>query len=417
MNDLPTPPSSRSPRSRDLDRRSFLRAAAALPWLGPAAAAAWLPRGDDRLLLVLELQGGNDGLNTVIPVDDPRYARARPNLQAVRRGARPLGDGTSLHAALPNLHRRLTSGGGAVVHSVGCASPDRSHFRSRDIWHTADPTHQRVESATTGWLGRAADLLAQAGAGVPAAALGGLQLPLLLKSRTVTVPCLERLEDFQWLQARRAAPVDPASPLRAVLEVPTGEPLAQFVANTARAGARLAEDLAQALQRYRPGADYPESPLARDLQLAARLAIAGFGTRLLHLGLSGFDTHARQLPTHAALLQQLDQALEAFLADLHAHGQQDRVLVVVHSEFGRRLAENGSLGTDHGAAAPVFAFGTGLAQGPVGAPPDLEHLDDGDVVAKVDFRSVYRDALDWLGVAAGHVLAGEFAPAGLRRER
>jgi len=184
------------------DRRAFLGGLLAAPFCGPLTSfSAWLPRGDERVLLVLELQGGNDGLNTVIPIDDKRYAAARPKLQAVRNGAHRLADGTALHPSLRRLAARITAGTGAVVHGVGYSKPDRSHFRSRDIWHVADPAHSKVGSGTTGWLGRAADLLARNGASVPAAAVGGLEIPLALKSRTVTVPSLERVEDFQWLAA------------------------------------------------------------------------------------------------------------------------------------------------------------------------------------------------------------------------
>ena len=129
-------------------------------WWGVGGRGAWLPRGDARTLLVLELVGGNDGLNTVIPADDDRYRALRPRLQAVRTGSHRLADGTALHPALAQMHRLVGDGGATVLHGVGYPQPDRSHFRSRDIWHVADPTHQKVASGTTGWLGRAADLLA-----------------------------------------------------------------------------------------------------------------------------------------------------------------------------------------------------------------------------------------------------------------
>jgi uncharacterized protein (DUF1501 family) len=400
------------------DRRAFLGGLLTVPFCGPATEwAAWLPRGDDRVLLVLELQGGNDGLNTVIPVDDKHYAAARPKLQAVRSGAHRLADGTALHPSLRRLAARVVAGTGAVVHGVGYAKPDRSHFRSRDIWHVADPTHQKVGAGTTGWLGRAADLLAQNGASLPAAAVGGLEIPLLLKSRTVTVPSLERVEDFQWLGARHGGALGKGDPTRAVIDPEPAGDLLQYVAATARTGARLADDLTAALRRYQPHAEYPDSGLGRELQLAARLAIAGFGTRLLHVGFPGFDTHARQLPTHAGLFDQLDRALDAFLTDVQQSGLHDRVAVLVHSEFGRRVAENASQGTDHGAAAPVFVFGGGLAGGTHGPVPDLQKLDDGDVIATADFRSIYRDVLDWLSVDAQAVLGGEFASVGLRTSR
>jgi len=395
------------------DRRSFLQLCSALPWLGGRSLGSWIPAGDDRVLLVLELLGGNDGLNTVIPVDDEGYAAARPKLQAVRQGAHALGDGTALHPALRALHRRIVGGEGAVLHGVGYDRPDRSHFRSRDIWHSADPALVRVEAKTTGWLGRAADLLAAASAGVPAAAVGGLEVPLMLRGRRATVPSLRRVEDFQWLSPTSAQPQPAGAPVRRIVDEPVaGTDARAHAAATARTAVQLADDLTAALQRYRPRAEYPDSALARDLQLAARLVVAGFGTRLLHVGFGGFDTHARQLPTHAGLLGQLDAALDAMLQDVTAHGHGDRVLVFVHSEFGRRVAENASQGTDHGAAAPVFAFGGGAA-GARGPAPDLHRLDDGDLIATTDFRAVYADLLSWLGLDAAAVLDGGVLPAGL----
>lgn len=153
--------------------------------------------------------------------------------------------------------------------------------------------------------------------------------------------------------------------------------------------------------------------MARSLQLIARMVIAGFGTRLFHLGYGGFDTHARQLPTQQSLLRELDEALAAFAQDLEAHGYFSQTAVLVHSEFGRRVMENESLGTDHGAAAPLFVLSGGVRGGLHGVAPDLADLDDGDLKFKTDFRSVYQDLLVWLGCDATAVLGGEFAPVGL----
>lgn len=396
-----------------VDRRSFLAAAAGLPlWLDDRVHAHWAPRGDDRALVVLELVGGNDGLGTVIPVDDARLPALRPQLQVVRRGAHALGDGTALHPALARVARLAAAGRATIVHGVGYPEPDRSHFRSRDIWHVADPAHRAVAAHTTGWLGRAADLLLAASAGVPAAAVGGLEVPLALRARTAAVPSLRRVEDFQWL-AGDGAPVGVRDPLRAVVSrPPAGGDLRAFAAATAEAAIGLADRLAGSLARYRPGAEYPDTDLGRRLRLCAQLLVSGFGTRLVHVPFDGFDTHARQLPTHQGLLAQLDQALDAFVADLVAHGADGRVAVLVHSEFGRRAAENASLGTDHGAAAPVVLLLGGCRGGPVGPVPDLARLVDGDLAATCDFRSVYADLLAWLGLPPAEVLGASFPPSG-----
>lgn len=401
-----------------LDRRAFVRSLSAPFWasLLPASAlrrAVWLPRGDARTLVVLELQGGNDGLNTVVPVDDAAYAQARPTLAQVRHGALPLGNGFALHGALAAVAARVGGGSAAIVHGVGYDPPDRSHFRSRDIWHTADPAHDRVRQDTTGWLGRAADWLASKGAGLPAAALGGVEVPLVLKTRTVVVPSLERAEDF----ALRT--VD-GSAQRALAELPgdggavaagDGSPLA-FAAATAAAAVAQAESLRTGLQRYRAQADYPDGDFAGALQLCARVAVAGFGTRLFHVALGGFDTHAQQLATHDGLLRQLDRALGALLLDLDGHGKLQDTVVFVHSEFGRRVRENQSLGTDHGAAAPVLLLGGDVRAGLHGTAPDLDKLVDGDVPPTTDFRAVYGSLLRWLGIDAAAVLGAQ-APAPL----
>ena len=172
-----------------LDRREVLKLAACVP------ALRWLPGGDDRCLVVLELEGGNDGLATVIATDDAALPRARKTLAGLRKGALPLAPGFALHQALGSLHALCTRGSCSFVHAVGYPKPDRSHFRSRDIWHVADPAYVKATAATTGWLGRAADWLAERGAAVPGLALGGLGLPLMLRGRRVVVPALERIED------------------------------------------------------------------------------------------------------------------------------------------------------------------------------------------------------------------------------
>jgi uncharacterized protein (DUF1501 family) len=399
------------------DRRSFMRGAAALPlWWRLGGGGVLVPRGSERTLLVLELVGGNDGLNTVIPVDDADYAALRPKLQSVRTGAHRLADGTALHPALGQLHRLVTAGRATVLHGVGYPDPDRSHFRSRDIWHVADPAHQRVVAGTTGWLGRAADQLVTATAGVPAAAVGSLEVPLVLHGKRAMVPSLRRGEDFQWLSPIGGGPLAASAPVRTVVGAGTvagADDLRAFVATTSQQAVELADSLTAGLARYRPKADYPETALGRHLRLAAQVVIAGFGTRLLHLGFPGFDTHARQLGTHAGLLAQLDSALAAFVADLTAHGRGEQVAVLVHSEFGRRAAENASQGTDHGAAGPAFVLLGGAVGGTVGEAPDLQCLDDGDPVATMDFRRIYADLLQWLGLDVSAVLGASFASAGL----
>lgn len=389
-------------------RRQLLQAAAVAPLAG---SLRWLPGGDARSVVVIELEGGNDGLNMLIPLDDAAYAAARPTLSAVRNDALPLGDGHGLHAALRGVHELLQGGFGAVVHGVGYPTPDRSHFRSRDIWHTADVGYVVRTARSTGWLGRAADALAAAGAALPAMSVGSSGVPLMLAGQHVVVPSLERLEDCQLL-------VDPsggAEDLRrqSVLEllatpVRDTDGTRSFLREVARSAADSAERLRVALATYAPKADYPDGELARSMQLLSRILVSGFGTRLLHLSFGGFDTHARQLPAHDGLLRTVSSALTALVQDLRAHGALGDVTILVHSEFGRRLAENNSRGTDHGAAAPVLVFGEGLAGKQIGTPPDLNDLQDGDPRATCDFRAVYAAILRRLRIDDRAVLGGGF---------
>ncbi len=401
---VPHPVRERAPKA-PLSRRDLLRAAAAAPLVLPGSLLTWCPDGDDASLLVLELEGGNDGLNTLIPVGDATYANARPQLGGVRRGAHALGEtGFSLHPAMVGLARLFERGLLAAVHGVGYPTPDRSHFRSRDIWHTADPTFDPLRGATSGWLGRAAAALR--GPAVPAVALGSSRLPLALRSEKVVVPVLERIEDY----ALRVAGTSDVAGQRAALgklATTAGAPaddLHAFLRGVAASAVSTAERLQRDLAVYRARAEYPGGALGRELQLAARVLVSGCGTRILHVPFGGFDTHAQQLPTHADLLRQVSEGLAALVADLEAHGRLAHTIVFVHSEFGRRVAENGSLGTDHGAAAPVFVLGGGVRPGLHGKSPDLADLVDGDVRATTDFRAVYSALLARLGVEPSAVI-------------
>jgi uncharacterized protein (DUF1501 family) len=310
------------------------------------------------------------------------------------------------------VHGLIERGLGAVVHGVGYPEPDRSHFRSRDIWHTADVRHRAVTAQTTGWLGRAAEQLAAAGAAVPGLGIGSLQAPLLLRAPGTVVPALQRLEDYQLVVdpaderggGRREAVLELVDALRA----PAGSDLA-FCGEVARAAADGAERLRSALARYVPKASYPDGELGRHVQLLARVLVSGFGTRLFHLSWGGFDTHARQVPAHAGLLRELSAALGALVADLDAHGALGDVTILVHSEFGRRVAENQSQGTDHGAAGAVFVFGKDLAGRQLGTPPGFADLQDGDLRMTCDFRALYAAVLRRARIDDAAVLGERFS--------
>ena len=383
-------------------RRQFLigglRVTAAVPVLG-ALGAARAGSGGERALVVLQLTGGNDGLNTVVPHRQDDYFRMRPTLGLKPGALHALDDDHGLHPGLAGLGQLFAEGRVAVVHGVGYPDQDRSHFRSMEIWHTADPDHP---PAGVGWMGRLADQIAASDpTGMAALHVGAGDLPLAMRGRdafppTVTDPGGFRLHEKSEAIARA----------RGDLLAPRGgPPELAFLREAARTTYDAAGRMAAMAERETP-VDYPGHDLAARLRLVARLVTGGFGTRLFHVQLAGFDTHARQGPVHASRMQQLSGALAAFQADLRHHGAGDRVVTLVFSEFGRRAAENGSRGTDHGAGAPVFLVGGRVRGGLHGTPPDLGGLVSGDVPATTDFRSIYT-ALehDWMGLEPSTAIA------------
>jgi uncharacterized protein (DUF1501 family) len=380
-------------------------AAAAAPASGPGSL-------DRRILVIVQLTGGNDGLNTVIPHRDDRYHRARPTLRVASRDVLRVTDDLGLHPALGGLHRLHADGRLGVVMNVGYPHPDRSHFRSMDIWHACT---SGAEVGDTGWLGRLADREDRA----LAAWVNDDAPPLALRGRRVVAPSigpLDQLPDGGDLDAIRAGAAGPRGGVDDDLE---------FVRRTAVAACAQAERLRRVRSELggpaAGGTAYPDAPLGRRLQRVAALIAADFGPRVYYVTHDGFDTHARQDLSHAQLLQTLGDAVAAFQSDVDGRGIADRVMLMTFSEFGRRIAENGSRGTDHGAAAPMFVVGGGVQPGVHGGVPDLAAADaggasmvaagtDGDVPFTVDFRAVYAAMLeDWLGLDRAGVVPGAHA--------
>lgn len=365
-------------------RREFLAS------LGAAAVTAALPSralalteamGDDGTLLVIELAGGNDGLNSVIPFADDRYHRARPTLAVSEDRVLKLDDVTALHPELASLRDAWDAGELAVVQGVGYPEPNRSHSRSMDIWQSAIP--DRVDTGS-GWIGRT---LARA-KGAPAHdlfVLGGGPTPLAFRGAPFPVITISSLDD---LVHRGGA--DRRQRLREVAMTPRRgddlEFLRKSTLETTDVSARIAR-ARDALKQSR--GPYPGTPFAHQLRLAAALLRSGFERSVMWVRLAGFDTHARQDDSHPTLLRVLGRAVGAFREDLRTTPAGRRTTVAVFTEFGRRVAENASRGTDHGAAGPMLVLGRGVKGGVVGAPPDLGDLDDGDVRHAIDLRSVW----------------------------
>jgi uncharacterized protein (DUF1501 family) len=399
-------------------RRAFLQTTAGLsfvslaggvsPLLARAAEVSADADRNDHVLVVVELAGGNDGLNTVIPFENPVYYKNRPTLGVAKDDVVRLSDQLGLHPRMTALGDLFREGRVAVVQGVGYPEPDRSHFRSMEIWHTAS-TQKRPPTA--GWLGHLLDTTAAANESQFAGlALTG-SLPQALRADRVAVPVVAQLQSI-------TQGAEGASPQEALVrKLATAAPAVSggagpvgFMRRQADTVYRAAEQLKDAASRYRSSTTYPDTALAGQLRQAAEIINADLGVRVLFASQDGYDTHAEQGDMHAELLGQLSEALAAFDHDLTELKKADRVVVLVFSEFGRRVDENASRGTDHGAASSLFVVGSPVKGGLLGKYPSLEELGDGDLIYNTDFRSIYATLIDgWLGGPSQQVLRGEFA--------
>jgi uncharacterized protein (DUF1501 family) len=406
-------------------RRDFLKsslAASTLISMGGATVPTFLarsamaaPAGGDRILVVIQLIGGNDGLNTVVPHKMDGYARARKALRIAADKVKTITPEIGLHPAMSGLAGLIEGGHAAIIQGVGYPNPDRSHFRSMEIWEGATTAAGKPE---TGWLGRVLDAAPKVeGSDMPGLHLGKQGLPLAMRARDAMVPSLETLDQFRLRieggDAERRASRDALDTLTRLDRGPD-DALLGFLRRSTLAAFDSSRRLESVVAPKEGGASYPNYGLARRLELIARIIKAGFGTRIFYTSLDGFDTHANQAGPHAALLTELSASLAAFHADLSAGGQAGRVATLAFSEFGRRVEENASGGTDHGAAAPVFVVGPLAKTGLIGEHPSLDHLDDGDLKFRTDFRRVYADLLGpWLGIPAAPIVGSGHDPFGL----
>jgi uncharacterized protein (DUF1501 family) len=411
-------------------RRQFLKStlagstlvsmgAATIPgFLGKTArAAADGAPNSDRVLVVIQLIGGNDGLNTVVPHGMDGYTRARRTLRLPVGQIHAITKEIGLHPGMGQMAKLLESNRLALIQGVGYPNPDRSHFRSMEIWETAR-TDNRPDALETGWIGRVIDQgLAAAHDGssgtLPALHVGAQSLPLALKARKLEAPSLEALDQFR-LQLSGAEDVkrQARQALDDIARIQRGDDaLLGFIRRSMLTAYDSTGRLESISSSKATGATYPATGLGNRLSLISSIIKAGFGTRIFYTSQDGYDTHANQLGSHAALVIELSDAVYAFHDDLQKAGQSDRVAVVVFSEFGRRVAENASAGTDHGAAAPVIAVGPVAKPGLVGEHPSLENLDDGDLKHHTDFRAIYAALLqDWLGIPAAPIVGDGFGP-------
>ena len=376
-----------------------------------ARAGAAVPAKDRRVLVLVQLAGGNDGLNTVVPFEDDDYYRLRPTLGIPKAQALRIEEGLGLHPACAALHRLFGDGNLAVVQNVGYPNPNRSHFRSTEIWETASDSGSFL---STGWVGRYLDNACPGAAaprdpvavhantlnGEPETFVGAAQHPTFGLSPYGGGP-RERAEARRLLEGMAAAPGESG---------PEDGCLKQVIMDS-----RVAEEkVHRVLDANRPEAVYPAHPFAASLRNIGALIAAGLPTRVYFATLNGFDTHTGQLATHARLLKVLSDSLAAFQKDLEARKLDGQVVTMTFSEFGRRASENQSRGTDHGTASPLFVLGSAVRAGLHGSAPSLKIPRNQDVAFGTDFRCVYATMLeDWLGCPSEPVLFGKFAKLSL----
>jgi uncharacterized protein (DUF1501 family) len=408
------------------NRREFLGLASTLLTTSATVPAflqrtAWAATRDasakDHVLVVLQLTGGNDGLNTVVPYTDDNYRRLRPKLQLADAKLHKLDARVGLHPELGGLKKLYDEGLAGIVQSVGYPNPNRSHFESMAIWNTAPDDeqlrHGKAAEASGGWLARTID---ESGSGGPTAPsrqalrIGSGEMPQALLGCRVPVPSLADLAQLK----HRAGLLERSRVEQQVSAWQQGataarNPLLQAAIQSGVAVHATARQIEDLKPDTGSGARYPDTDLAHRFRLIGQLIRAGLATSIYYTELDGFDTHSSQLNRHANVLRAVGGALEAFIKDVQSRAPSRPVLVLVFSEFGRRVAENASEGTDHGTAAPVLLASTAVAPGIHGPYPDLAHLVDDDPVFAIDFRRVYATVLEqWLGLPSAPILNQRF---------
>ena len=430
-------------------RREFLRTTVlggALSWTVPtflsntftamqadAESASQIATGKDSpILVILQMAGGNDGLNTVVPYANDHYHRARRTLAFGAKEVLKINDTVGFHPNLTGFKSLYDAGQLSIVQGIGYPNPNRSHFRSTEIWQTASDANQ-VERY--GWLGRYFDNTCT-GCDPTVAVNIGRQMPQAFASRQPKGVSLDNPESFRFVsgekhkmgetdmseQAYRAMNQDfdgfPTENSGAVVGSISGKPAhvgspLDFIERTAL-DAQVSSDQIMAVSRkIQNKASYPTTPLATSLKLVARLIGGGLPTRIFYVSQGGYDTHANQAGAHERLMRDLGDSVKAFIDDLKAQGNFDRVMLMTFSEFGRRVEENANNGTDHGAAAPMFIVGNKVTAGLLGKYPSLAPSDlvNGDIKYTVDFRSVYAGVLEnWMKTKSEPILGRKFEP-------
>jgi uncharacterized protein (DUF1501 family) len=434
-------------------RREFMRRTvlgSALTWTVPAFladtfsalqaqaadSATQIATGKDAtILVVLQMAGGNDGINTVVPYANDFYHKARPKIGFKADDVLKLNDDVGFHPALKGFKELYAGGELSVIQGVGYPNPNRSHFRSTEIWQTASDA-DRIEKH--GWLGRYFDA-ACSGADPAVGVTVGSQLPEAFFAAKPKGICFNNPQNYRFIANGNSTEesykklneleMSDMSPSGgdvtfdensggSIGMLPAGMPMTggraiDFISRTALDAQHSSDEIRGIAARVQNQATYPNSPLAGSLKLVAKLIGGGLPTRVYYVSQGGYDTHTNQIPTQQRLLGDLGDSMKAFVEDMKAQGNMGRVLVMTFSEFGRRVSENANGGTDHGAAAPMFIVGNKVKAGLLGKYPSLAPSDlfQGDVKYNVDFRSVYAGVLEsWLKTKSAPILGKQFAP-------
>jgi uncharacterized protein (DUF1501 family) len=378
-------------------------------WLSTIARADVLRKATggkatgNTVLIVVQLNGGNDGLNTVVPYGDPLYYKLRPTIGLTEDKVLKLNDHMGLHPSLTGIAELYNQKKVAILQNVGYPNPNRSHFKSMEIWQSASPESM----LRYGWIGRHFDQQATLGPLNPVVALGlSTDKPLTLTAKNTSIPCFASLVDIQNMVG------DPdAEKMLRQIQGPTAPQNSDLrvVQDANKSALDAMTTLSKQLKGYTSKAEYGKDAFGQGFKQIAQIVATSPQTRVVYFSAGSFDTHANQLVAHERLLKYFGDAVNTFQKEMESIGKADNVLLMTFSEFGRRSYENASGGTDHGAAAPMFLIGTRVKGGLHGNVPNLSDLQDGDLKMGIDFRSVYSATLDeWMGGDSELVLGEKF---------
>jgi uncharacterized protein (DUF1501 family) len=374
-------------------------------------------------LVVLQLTGGNDPLNTIVPYGEGLYYDLRKTVRIAQGDVLPIDNRFGFHPSMQAIKPFWDAGNMAIINGVGYPNPNYSHFRSMDIWYTCEPD----KIATDGWLGKTVKEIDPKAENVLTAVNFGRGLPRALSLSGVPVASVAQLDTYGLLTSLSSVPQrqsalevfsclyddgwnDQGQPANAPDPAGPGDEVLRYMGQTGLDAQKGADILRTALGKYQSTVQYPNTSIAQSLKGIAQVKLADLGTRVFYTSLFGFDTHATQLPTHAKLWQEASEAVAAFFDDLRAHDEADDVLMLIWSEFGRRVKDNGA-GTDHGAGSVAFILGDHVKGGMYGEYPSLNPSDLtlGNLKYNVDFRSTYATVLDqWMHIDSAPIVNGKF---------